>query len=122
MNPVDHPHGGVSTNRVSLVTVCVADILYRVTTNISEKPLLSLGTPPKDRKRVSLPQEEQVCCVVLRRRRSKERLAGFHGSIGMVLQWLASLEGTREEPMTSSSDCKYYGILRLFQMLWRRSN
>ncbi len=77
MNPVDHPHGGVSDGRpngcwdVTYLTQC-----YRVTTNISVRRRLSRGTPPRVKRRVSSLRDGRVCCVVPRRRRSK----GFHGS------------------------------------------
>jgi large subunit ribosomal protein L8e len=77
MNPVDHPHGGVSAARL---TGCwntgYLTRRYRVTINTLVRRRPSRGTPPRVRRLVLLLREGRVCCVVPRRRRSK----GFHGS------------------------------------------
>lgn len=70
MNPVDHPHGGVSETSTEIVILNLTKI-YRVTINISVKPLRSPGTLHRVKRPVLLLREELVCCVVLRRRRSK---------------------------------------------------
>lgn len=91
MNPVDHPHGGVS----SASTLCElfedANQLCRVTINILVRRPLLIGTLCQVKRRVLLLREERVCCVVLKRQRSKT--ARIHGLIGMVLQWLAYING-----------------------------
>jgi hypothetical protein len=69
MNPVDHPHGGVSnlawTNCENLDRE--ANLLSRVTINILVRPLPSHDMPPKVKRLVLLPQGERVCYVVLKR-------------------------------------------------------
>lgn len=87
MNPVDHPHGGVSFLNPIRQTQADTDPHYRVTTSTLVRPLPSHGTPYRDRRPVLLLPEGQVCSVVLRRQRSK--VAKIHGLIGMVLQWLS---------------------------------
>jgi hypothetical protein len=99
MNPVDHPHGGVSRTEAVGRRTKDADSSYRVTTNILVRLLPFPDTPPRVRRPVLLLPEELVCCVVLRRRRSKSKGGWlFHGLIGMVLQWRAytSMESTAE--------------------------
>jgi hypothetical protein len=78
MNPVDHPHGGVSAGNSGdrLGNVVYLTRRYRVTINTLVRRRPSRGTPPRVRRRVSSLREGRVCCVVPRRRRSK----GFHGS------------------------------------------
>lgn len=71
MNPVDHPHGGVSRigpeGIVSMMLTCET----RVTINISVRPLRSRDTRRKVKRRVLLRRDGRVCYVVPRRRRSK---------------------------------------------------
>lgn len=81
MNPVDHPHGGVSTRRLGSGGGCwkaryLTQHHYRVTINTSARPRPSRGSLLRVRRRVLLLRGGRVCCVVPRRRRSK----GFHGS------------------------------------------
>jgi large subunit ribosomal protein L8e len=89
MNPVDHPHGGVSSlGRTSTppgnrtLTLCH----YRVTINISVRLLQSRDTLPRVKRRVSLPQEGLVCYVVPRRRRIKAAVV-LHLGWGYGLHW-----------------------------------
>lgn len=94
MNPVDHPHGGVSSPRGYGEQVAEADTRCRVTTNISARRRPSPDTPPRARRPVSLPREGRVCCVVLRRRRTEGQ-----DFAGVSLGWcycglLASIDGT----------------------------
>ena len=91
MNPVDHPHGGVRFSEMRRCTTFEwdADKFHRVTINTLVRLLPSLDTPPRDRRLVLSLPEGRVCCVVLRRRRSKG-LENFD-LIGMVLQWLACI-------------------------------
>ena len=99
MNPVDHPHGGVSRTEAGGRPTKDADLSCRVTTNILVRLLPCPDTPPRVRRPVLLLPEEPVCCVVLRRRIKSRGGAGFfHGLIGMVLQWRAytSMESTAE--------------------------
>ena len=96
MNPVDHPHGGVSSQWPIFVGAKRTDSSPRVTTNILVRLLPSRGTPPRDRRLVLLPPGGRVCCVVRRRRRSK-RAAGFMVSLGWCYTGLlATIEGTAE--------------------------
>ena len=78
MNPVDHPHGGVSISGSIRKQDRELTIHYRVTTNILVRRLPSPDTLPRVKRRVSLPPEELVSSAVPRRRRSK----GF-----LVLHW-----------------------------------
>ena len=72
MNPVDHPHGGVSTIRLgSTRDNGTLMSLYRVTINILVRRRQSRGTLPRVKRRVLLLRGELVCSVVPRRRRSK---------------------------------------------------
>lgn len=74
MNPVDHPHGGVSCTQIPIPHSCTFDLTHyssRVTTNILVKPLPSLVTLSRVRRRVSSQPGALVCCVVPRRSRSK---------------------------------------------------
>ena len=77
MNPVDHPHGGVSAGR-SNGCWDVRDLTwrYRVTTNISVRRRPSRGTLRLVKRRVSLLRGGRVCCVVPRR----QRIKCVHGS------------------------------------------
>lgn len=92
MNPVDHPHGGVRISEAYKHTTLEwnADNFHRVTISTLVKLQPSLDMPPRVKRPVLLLPEGRVCCVVLRRRRSKEG-AGKFGLIGMVLQWLACI-------------------------------
>lgn len=94
MNPVDHPHGGVSIPETG--DVLEAEWLIttnRVTTNILVRLLPSPDTPPKVKRPVLLPPEGRVFCVVPRRRRNK--VAGIHGLMGWCYTGLlATIEGT----------------------------
>ena len=83
MNPVDHPHGGVSIagsrQTEHRLTYC-----YRVTTNILARRLQFREMRPKVKRRVLLLREERVCFVVPRRRRSSKAFTvhiweGVHG-------------------------------------------
>jgi hypothetical protein len=91
MNPVDHPHGGVSAGSpgeywdvaVYLTRLC------RVTINTLVRRRQSRGTLPRVRRRVLLLRGERVCCGVPRRRRSKAFMCsssgqGVHG-IALVI-------------------------------------
>lgn len=73
MNPVDHPHGGVCfpATYMYLTFGWDTDKLHRVTINTSVKLLPSLDMPPRVKRLVLSPPEGRVCCVVLRRQRSK---------------------------------------------------
>jgi hypothetical protein len=79
MNPVDHPHGGVSARRSCGGFWDVAYLTwryYRVTINISVRRRPSRGTLRRVRRRVSLLRGGRVCSVVPRR----PRIKGFYGS------------------------------------------
>lgn len=78
MNPVDHPHGGVSRSRLQ-VNAAILTIHHRVTTNISVRPPPSTATLSPVKRRVSSLPGGLVCCVVLRRRRTKFSAAGLRG-------------------------------------------
>lgn len=71
MNPVDHVRflGSMNTG----VSNSLASPTVVVTTSISVRPLPSLGTLPRVKRLVSLLRGERVCCVVPRRRRTKDR-------------------------------------------------
>ena len=90
MNPVDHPHGGVSISR-ALGGQERAGTAYltrsnRVTINISERLLPSRGTLPRVRRRVLLLRDGRVCYVVPRRPRIKAVMVWFWvGVIGLHL-------------------------------------
>lgn len=94
MNPVDHPHGGVS--RIDSCGLCrrrlrmLTWIHYRVTINISVKPRQSPDTQHKVKRRVSLRRDGRVCYVVPRRRRSKMGSPG-HGSSRRLEFYLIAL-------------------------------
>jgi hypothetical protein len=77
MNPVDHPHGGVSAARSNgCWDVAYLTWRYRVTINTLVRRRPSRGTLRRVRRRVSSLRDGRVCCVVPRRRRIK----CFHGS------------------------------------------
>ena len=96
MNPVDHPHGGVSSQRPICERTKMTDSSPRVTTNILVRLRPSRVTPPRDRRPVLLLLGGRVCCVVRRRRRSK-RAAGFMVSLGWCYTGLLeTIEGTAE--------------------------
>jgi large subunit ribosomal protein L8e len=94
MNPVDHPHGGVSFPSLTRQNDADADPHNRVTISTSVRPLPFHGTPSRDRRLVLLPPEGQVCSVVLRRQRSK--VAKIHGLIGMVFSGFLTMDGTAQ--------------------------
>lgn len=77
MNPVDHPHGGVSKPESRSNDLHLTG-RYRVTTNISVKPPPSTVTLSLVKRRVSSLPDGLVCCVVPRRRRTKA-VADFMG-------------------------------------------
>lgn len=95
MNPVDHPHGGVSftgvRNSERELTWC-----YRVTTNILVRLLPFPGTLPRVRRRVSLPPGELVSSAVPRRPRSKaiSCLSSGLGFLGLHWSLLLCSYGT----------------------------
>lgn len=70
MNPVDHPHGGVSKTKFRLNDLHLTR-LHRVTTNILVKPPPSTATLSLVKRLVSSLPDGLVCCVVPRRRRTK---------------------------------------------------
>jgi len=72
MNPVDHPHGGVSREANISMSRYSLTPCSRVTINISVKLRRSPGTLPKVKRRVLLLRGERVCFVVPRRSRNKE--------------------------------------------------
>lgn len=77
MNPVDHPHGGVSKTALRFHELHLT-CRHRVTTNISVKPLPSTVTLCLVKRLVSSLPDGLVCCVVPRRRRTKA-VADFMG-------------------------------------------
>lgn len=107
MNPVDHPHGGVShgpfpgnlyhgdhrpAGLAGYLDFCFLETLAdmfasRVTTNILVKRLPFRDMLLRVRRRVSSLPDGQVCCVVLKRRRSKK-------SVAVVMIHLGGLEFT----------------------------
>ena len=73
MNPVDHPHGGGKFSRtVTLSAACLLNIV-QVIINISVRRRPSRDMRYRDKRLVSLLPEELVCCVVLKRQRSKRK-------------------------------------------------
>lgn len=77
MNPVDHPHGGVSTENPNRAKdVVYLTYYHRVTINILVRRRPSRGTPLRVRRRVSLLRGGRVCSVVPRR----QRIRCVHGS------------------------------------------
>jgi hypothetical protein len=93
MNPVDHPHGGVSKPGNTLRMTQFTDKFNRVTTSILVRRLPFLDTPLRVKRPVSSLPDGRVCCVVLRRRRSKG--AGFMVSLGWCFTGLlATIKGT----------------------------
>lgn len=82
MNPVDHPHGGVSGLEPRFYVHVFLTHSYRVTTNISVKPPPSPVTPRRDRRLVSSLPDGLVCCVVPRRR----RIRAFTDFMGLGLR------------------------------------
>lgn len=70
MNPVDHPHGGVSKTEFRFNDLHLTR-RHRVTTNISVKPPPSTATLSLVKRLVSSLPDGLVCCVVPRRRRTK---------------------------------------------------
>ena len=111
MNPVDHPHGGVS-NSISRVINDLEDltVLYRVTINISVRRPRSRGTLPRVKRRVLLLREELVCCAVPRRRRIKA-FKVLHAGLGFIgLHWsLLCRYGTAEAGGKHAFPCKCDG-------------
>lgn len=77
MNPVDHPHGGVSKPNSCCHGLHLTHH-HRVTTNISVKPPPSTVTLSLVKRLVSSLPDGLVCCVVPRRRRTKA-VADFMG-------------------------------------------
>jgi len=116
MNPVDHPHGGVSfagsCNLQLYLTCC-----YRVTINILVRRLPSRGTPPRDRRLVLLLREERVCFVVPRRSRIKSFTvpiwAGVHGLHWSLL--LGSYGTAKAEDLLFSQASWPYGNKTKYQ-------
>lgn len=94
MNPVDHPHGGVRVpDKWGVKSEIDADNFYRVTTSTLVRRLPFPDTPLRVRRPVLSLPEGRVCCVVLRRRRSKG--LDFLVSLGWCYSGLlASFDGT----------------------------
>jgi hypothetical protein len=94
MNPVDHPHGGVRIPKQAHEPGTFdTDKFHRVTTSILVRRLPSPDTPLRVKRPVLLLPEGRVCCVVLKRRRSKG--LGFLVSLGWCYSGLlASFDGT----------------------------
>ena len=97
MNPVDHPHGGVSNGLLTDKDLHDLTTLYRVTINISARPPRFRGTLSPVRRRVLLLREELVCCAVPRRRKIKA-FKVRHAGLGFIgLHWsLLCRYGTAE--------------------------
>ena len=101
MNPVDHPHGGVSYPRGprKLVVTELARLtcLDRVTINISVRRPRSRDTLCPVRRRVLLLREERVCSVVPRRRRSKgsgrDLSTSPKGTTNHQVRWFITING-----------------------------
>lgn len=89
MNPVDHPHGGVSGIN-SLCCDTELTHVYRVTINTLVKPLRSTGTLYLVRRQVLSQPGGLVCCVVLRRSRTKGFLGICFQGFGL---WIALIFG-----------------------------
>lgn len=91
MNPVDHPHGGVSAgNPRNCRDAAYLTNRHRVTINILVRRRPSRGTPPRVKRLVSLLRAGRVCCVVPRRSRIKLSwfyiwARGSSGCIGLSL-------------------------------------
>lgn len=81
MNPVDHPHGGVSISGSPSDDTHLT-VHSRVTTNILVKPLPSTATLCLVKRRVSSLPDGLVCCVVLRRSRIKAFSAAAFWGLG----------------------------------------
>lgn len=128
MNPVDHPHGGVSCLRRRGDRVADADDCHRVTTNISVKRRPSPATPPRARRPVSLPREGRVCCAVLRRRSKRQGLLRWSHWDGVYCGLLASIDGTAAS-MSSAAPKQVIGHLThtrfpltpLLGLSWKRA-
>ena len=90
MNPVDHPHG-VCT----FYAVIGNEILTNhrvVTINILVRPLQSRDTLHKVKRLVSLLLGELVCCVVLKRSRTRgfdDRVSHCFGYAGLAFMYLS---------------------------------
>lgn len=96
MNPVDHPHGGVSFAGIQDFDDRELTWCYRVTTNILVRLLPSPGTLPRVKRRVSLPPGELVSSAVPRRPRSKaiSCLSSGLGFLGLHWSLLLCSYGT----------------------------
>lgn len=119
MNPVDHPHGGVSSPRGHGEQLAIdTDACRRVTTNISVRRRPFPDTQPRARRLVSLPREGRVCFVVLRRSRTRGQ-----AFVEMSLGWcycglLASIVDTAasRSPVAQTSTWTF-GARDVFQAL-----
>lgn len=93
MNPVDHPHGGVSRIEPNKTTIKkTLTYIPRVTINTLVKLPQSPDTRRKVKRRVLLRRDGRVCYVVPRRRRSKMGYPGpGHGSSRRLEFYLIAL-------------------------------
>ena len=95
MNPVDHPHGGVSFGQLRAHQENLLIICPRVTINISERHPPSPDTLSRDKRPVSLLLAELVCSVVLRRSRIKRWVIGISYTFGQAGFALCTFNGAR---------------------------
>lgn len=95
MNPVDHPHGGVSFGQLRAHEEDSLIICSRVTINISERHPPSPDTLSRDKRPVSLLLAEPVCSVVLRRSRIKRCVIGISYTFGQAGFALCTFNGAR---------------------------
>lgn len=112
MNPVDHPHGGVSIFRTSRRSTGTLTQWNRVTISTSVRLRPSHDTPSRVKRRVSLLREGRVCCVVPRRRRSKGAGISWSHWDGVKLACLHLLMVLLEGRRRAAPEGKYYGIWR----------
>jgi ribosomal protein L2 len=114
MNPVDHPHGGVSIpgGQLQSWTGNVDNLTFspnRVTINISVRPRPSRGTLPRVKRRVSLLRDGLVCSAVPRKPRIKAVVVWFRvGVIGLHLS-LFSKDGIAGGWKIKGFTCNYHG-------------
>lgn len=109
MNPVDHPHGGVSIPRPRRYPTDLT-LAYRVTINTLVRPLPSRGTLPRVRRRVSLLRGGPVCYVVPRRPRIKAVVVCvWVGVIGLHLSLFSRTVLQEAGRSRASFSCSYQG-------------
>lgn len=94
MNPVDHPHGGVSFGWPQVRQECTLTH-PRVTINISERHPPCRDTPSRDKRPVLLLLAELVCSAVPRRSRIKRWAVGISFTFGQAGFALCTFNGAQ---------------------------